>query len=455
MNTEQPILQSNASRPPGAAGGRRAWAAWILFGVVAAGAFAMVEIPYHNEATRQLLIEASKDEDRVQRVRAVRALALANDTRNAAEIARSTKDAVDAVKREAMAGLPKPLPEATSDAFQPRPRVSTEQSVENHRDPRVRQAARLRQLDAASSQPDFSRLLDDPDYFVRRAVSAQVVKSRGASSLPVWKKLLASEKLDDRVEAAWAVGQLDSKADEGALVDFLASDSERLRLIAIESLQTMGGDTARAALGSHIEKQKGKTLEALLRLAAKIEARPALPTLRSLAGNSKAPLPARALALDAIHAMADAESKPLLLKLVQDYDISATLVREHSAMALGLLGGPEAIPPLKKLVSEKVLNMPMIGPVYDGEGARVASILALEQLKAGDVLKSFPEAAFMSEAGETMRRVTAEVLTRVTGTAYDYRRAVTARSYFIQSLGEVEYPADLSANLKKPPVFPK
>ena len=201
----------------------------LLLSCLASAAIAAVNLSYRNDSTRQLLAETTKDEDRVQRVRAVRALAQGKDDRNAADLARVAQDPVDAVRREATAGPPKPQGTAPSGIFQPRPQVSSDQASETHRDPRVRQAARLRLLESGGAyQADFSKLLDDPDYFVRRAVSAQAVKSRAAASLPTWRKMLVSDKLDDRVEAAWAVGQLDSKADEGALLGFIPSDSERL-----------------------------------------------------------------------------------------------------------------------------------------------------------------------------------------------------------------------------------
>jgi len=418
-----------------------------------------IELPYRNEATRQLLIQSLKDEDRVHRVRAADDLVRTETDRNREALLDVDSDPVEAV-RHAARGEPAPSPEAGpalafQSGFAPRPRVEGALVTENHRDPRIRQTARLEKLDSDPTyREDFSKLLDDPDYSVRRAVSTQVIKRRGRGSIGIWQKLLASERLDDCVEAAWAVGRLNSKPDETVLLKFLDSDSERLRLISIESLQRVGGDAARQALEAAIPKHTAKTQEALLRLVAQLQAHPALPAVRTLAADKKDALPSRLLALDAIGALADAEAQSILLKIVTDYDPENGVLREHAARALGAVGGPEAVAPLKKLITEKIIPIPMIGLSYDNDLTRIACIQSLQQLKQTEVVKELLDHAFLNECFETMHRALAESLSALTGTAYDYRRAVSYRPHFIESLDPEEQPPSLAKNLRQPPVFP-
>lgn len=412
-----------------------------------------VELPYRNEATRQLLIKTLKDEDRVQRILAVESLAPALDSRNAAELERVANDPVEAVRRQAAPSSPAPLGEAPADCFRPRPLVPANQISHTHRDPRIRQKARLQMLSTDPSvQPDFSKLLDDPDYFVRRAVSTAVVQTRGAGSIPIWQKLLAAERLDDRVEAAWAAGQLAIKDAEPVLLGFLAGDSERLKLISIDSLKAVGGAVTQAGLGEAILKQPEKIQEALIRLVIHLNARPALKAIRQLAADAKTAPPVRQPALDAVGAMADLEAKPFLLKIITSTDMEGSAFREHAARALGKLGGLEAVAPLKRLASEKVIHT-IDGPAYESETTRAACITALEELHAVDALQSLAAHACLAASSELIRRTLAESLTRSAGKIYDYRRDISFRTHFIESLDAEEHPPDLAENLKKPPIF--
>ena len=422
-----------------------------------------LELPYRNEATRQLLIQSLREEDRVPRVRAASDLSGADADHNREILAGLVSDPVETVRRAALSPQssvlsPQSLESlASQSGFNPRPKVEEALIVETHRDPRIRQIARLRKLESdPACREDFSKLLDDPDYFVRRAVTTQVVKKRGAASLAIWRKLLIAERLNDQVEAAWAVGQLDSKTDEPTLLKVLDSNSERLRLINIESLERIGGDTTRQALGEVILKHTAKTQEDLLRLAAHLQARPALPVIRNLAADKKAPLNSRLLAIDAIRAMSDGEAKDMLMKMITSYgyENSDVLLREHAARALGVVGGPDTVAPLRKLVTDKVLSLPIVGPAYDSEKNRIACIESLQQLKATDALKTLLNETCLKETGEALRRALAESLTAVTGIAHDYQRSVSFRPHFIENLDPEEYPPAVAENLRKPPVFP-
>jgi len=437
-----------------------------------------LELPYRNEATRQLLIQSLREEDRVPRVRAASDLAGADADRNREVLSGLASDPIETVRRAALSP-PCPPTEgkspvlsppvqlgagsqsleslAAKSGFTPRPKVEESLITETHRDPRIRQIARLRKLESdPACREDFTKLLDDPDYFVRRAVTTQVVKKRGSSSLSIWRNLLASDRLNDQVEAAWAVGQLDSKTDEPTLLKLLDSNSERLRLINVESLERIGGDATRQALGEAILKHTAKTQEALLQLAARLQARPALPVIRNLAADKKAALNSRLLAIDAIRAMSDGEAKDILMKIITSYgyENSDVLLREHAARALGVVGGPDTVAPLRKLVTDKVLSLPMVGPAYDSDFNRIACIESLQQLKATDALKTMLNEAFLKEAGESLRRALAESLTTVTGIAHDYQRSVSFHPHFIESLDPEEYPPAVAENLRKPPVFP-
>jgi HEAT repeat protein len=264
--------------------------------------------------------------------------------------------------------------------------------------------------------------------------------------------LLASERLEDRIEAAWAVGQLDSREDEGALLEFLNSDSERLRLVSIESLRVVGGEATRSLLGEAIPRHTGKTQEALLRLTMERKAAPALRSVRAVAEDPAAALPFRLLALDAIAAMADAEAKPLLLRILAGKNPSDASLRAHAARAWGSIGGPEAMASIKPLAMEKVIPMPMLGPSYDADESRIACIQVLEKLNP-DALKGFLNHPALEDCSEKIRIALAEALSVSTGKPYDYRRDVSFRSHFIESLEPEEYPRDLAENIKRPPVF--
>ena len=245
---------------------------------------AQVRLPYANEATRKLLLDALKDGDRVWRVRSLTAFTEAQDDRNKDEVKFLLNDKLDAIRYQAEVCM------ATSDIAQPpasylpRPVVAESSASITHRDPRVRSVARVRMLlSDATYKDDFSELLNDPDYFVRREVSRQVVKTRANASLEVWRRLLASPRVEDRVEAAWAVGELGAREEESKLIGFLDSDSERLRLVAIDSLMKVGGDVTCQAIGSAVLKANGKTFQGLVRLAITQKDRAALTSFRQIA----------------------------------------------------------------------------------------------------------------------------------------------------------------------------
>jgi HEAT repeat protein len=431
---------------------------WWLSLFLTSPLMAGIELPYRNEATRQLLIELLKDEDRVQRIRAVQQLALAEDPRNLDELKKALNDPEEVVRQQAVRRYIPGLGTPPAEIFRPRPGVGPEFISTIHRDPRIRQKARLNLLESDPAyKEDFSKLLDDPDYFVRRALSAQVVKARGVSSSEIWRKLLSSGNLNDQIEAAWAVGQLNSKTDEAALLTFVDSESERLRLISLESLQVIGGDATRNELGAKILKHSKLTQEALMRLAAILQARPALSAIRQVVVDKDAGLLSRLLGLDVIREMADVEAKTILLQLVKDYSPmpQAAKLREYSALALGIVGDPSSLDPLKRLVTDRIINVPMVGSCYDSESTRIAGVKAIENLKGIDTLKSFLSLPFIGEpdATEKLRLTLAESLTRVTGTKYDYRRNVGHRSYFVESLKPEEYSPEASSHLQKPPVY--
>ncbi len=411
-------------------------------------------IPYRNEATRMLLIEKLKDEDRVQRILAVRALLEAGDGRNAQALSDMARDSVEAVRKE-LAPRPATLGGAPTDAFKVRPMIPEDQITENHRDPRVRQQVRLKKLESdPSSNPDFSLLLDDPDDFVRRTLTEKILQTRGAGSLPIWQKLLGSEKTPLRIEAAYALGKLDSKSDESAMVALMGIEPERLRLAVIESLGAIGGDTTRAAIASALSSSTGKTQEALLRLASRIQARVALPKLRDLVTHSKTPMAARLLAVDALMAMMDLESKPILLKIINDYRSDpGSKLREQAARALGHMGAIEAIPSLKKLLIEMVIPIEGSSKTYDEIPTRLASLLALEQLKAFNEITLLPEHPATRDFPLVLRAELASSLTRITGKPYDYRRDILIPSHFMESLTPMEYPSDIAAMMARPSVF--
>ncbi|NUN93283.1 MAG: HEAT repeat domain-containing protein [Verrucomicrobiae bacterium] len=244
---------------------------------------AAVELPYANEATRELLLRALHDRDRIQRIRAVEALMDAGDPRNAAPIAEIARtDAVPAVRNQAASSAaPPPISDA---AFVPRPAPPPEAYTFTQPDPRLRREARLRALrDDPSFVSDFRPLLDDPDYFVRRAVSEETVRRRGTAVAPQWRELFASTNTDLRVEAAWAAGELRDAPSEPPLIECLSSPSERLRLLAVSALARVGGDATRAALPMALERAEDATREALIPLAVGLKASAALPNLRAIA----------------------------------------------------------------------------------------------------------------------------------------------------------------------------
>jgi HEAT repeat protein len=430
-------------------------------------AMAAVELPYRNEASRQLLLRALEDEDRIQRSRAATIFTLnVKGGPGEAALSKLATDPVPAVRRAAetnpfaakelppanMAGAWREL--ALKQGFKPRPIVEETAMSDSHRDPRIRQIVRLRKLASDPAwKENFSDALKDPDYFVRQAVTTEVVKTRGAASLPVWRKLVAGGWLDGQIEAVRAIGQLESKADEPLLLPLLNATSERLRLTTVDSLWRMGGDATRQVLGETISKHTGRTQERLLELAAQIKALPALPVIRKLAGDKKQPQQVQVLALDALKALVDQEAKPLLLKIIMDYDYMYGFGRQHAAQALGVLGATEAIPHLQRLVTEKAIPVPMMGPSYDMDPTRIASVNALQQLNAVNELRGMVSAPFLKEASEDLRRALAAALTKATGTTYDYQRSVITPSYFVESLTPIEYPPDLAENLKKPPLF--
>lgn len=416
---------------------------------LAAGA---VELPYRNEATRDLLVKALEDRDRIQRIRAVEALASVQDPRNQAPIAGvAEKDPVAALREQASpAGHA-----AVTLAFVPRPAPPPAAFAFSNPDPRPRQAARLKALreDPAFAQ-DFRPLLEDPDYFVRRAVSAEAVRLRAAAAAPLWRELFASTNTDLRVEAAWAAGQLRDAPSERPLLECLASPSERLRLVAISSLAGLGGEVARAALPAALDRSDGRTREELIRLAVSLRALPALPNLRALAGDKAAPPPARALALDALAALGDTAAKDVVLAVLRNFSLDSASLREHAATACAALGFPEALPVLRRIVCDKIVNIPMVGPSYDSDSTRVAALAALARLGGVEALKPVAAHPCLEEAGEDLRKAAADTMTTLTGTPYGWRRAVSCRTWFIQSLAPEEMPPDLAANQKMPPVFP-
>ncbi|MDD2710408.1 MAG: hypothetical protein PHV34_20705 [Verrucomicrobiae bacterium] len=448
-----------------AASGHRRVAVCLFAGVVcaawwSANRVAGVELPYRNEETRQLLLQSAKDEDRAQRVRAGTALAGLGDERNKEAIEKLASDPVEAV-REAVksniqagtngeARIVQPCPAG----FVPRPAIDPSTASENHRDPRVRLQARLLKLkNDPSCKDDFSRLLDDADYCVRREVSKEVVKSRGADSLSVWRKLLGSGKLDEQVEAAWAVGQLGSKADEGAMAGFLNSSSTRLQLIVADGLWRMGGDAARQALGEAIVKANGPIQERYLELAGHLKASAALPAIRQLVADKKTPEKPVLAGLDALASMADAESKPILLKIVTDYRVEFSNRRKLAAKALGKIGAKEAVAPLYKLVTQMVIPVPMAGLCYEEDKTRAVCVEALGELGAGEELKKMLNEAFLVQASEPLLQALAESLSKSTGIPHDYRRTVTARTYFVDSMKPMTFPPELAENQKQQPVF--
>lgn len=409
-----------------------------------------VELPYRNEATRELLMKALEDGDRIQRIRATGALASAHDPRNEAPLAEvARKDPVAALREQGSS--PPPINAA---AFSPRPTPARGATALSSPDPRPRQAARLRALreDPAFAR-DFRPLLDDPDYFVRRAVSAEVVRLRGAAAAPLWRELFASTNADLRVEAAWVAGQLRDALSEVPLLECLTSPSERLRLLTVSALAVLGGDATRAALPAALERSDGKTREELVRLATTLKALPALPNLRTLAGDKAVPQPARALALDALGALGDAPAKDVVLAVLRNFSPDISVLREHAAGACAALGFPEALPVLRRIACDKIVNMPMIGPSYDNDATRIAAVAAITRIGGLGAMKPVAAHACLEEASEDLRKTVADAMTTLTGTPYGWRRAVYYRSWFIQSLAPEEMPPDLAANQKMPPVF--
>lgn len=412
---------------------------------------AAVELPYRNEATRELLVKALEDGDRVQRIRAVEALASAQDPRNDAPLAEAArKDPVPAVREQVA-----PAPAAADPAFAPRPAPPPSAFTFENPDPRPRQQARLKALrEDAAYAADFRPLLHDPDWFVRRAVSAEAVGLRGASAAPLWRELLSSTNTDLRVEAAWAAERLRDAASEPGLLECLASPSERLRLHAISALAAVGGDPSRAALPAALERAEGRTRDEMIRLATTLKALPALPKLRALAADKSVPQPTRALALDTLGALADAAARDVVLANLRNFSPDTSLLREHAATASAALGLAEALPTLRKLACDKAINIPMVGPSFDGDPTRIACVAALAKLGGADALRAVATHACLEESGEDLRKAVAEAMTAATGTPHAWRKMVAFRSCFLEALTPEEMPPDLAENQKMPPVFP-
>ncbi len=407
-----------------------------------------VELPYRNEATRELLVKALSDGDRVQRIRATEALASAHDPRNEALLAEIARKDPGAALRE------QKTPSAGTAIFTPRPTPTHGATPLSSPDPRLRQTTRLKALreDPAFAR-DFRPLLEDPDYFIRRAVSAEAVRLRGTTAAPLWRELFASTNVDLRVEAAWATGQLRDISSESLLLECLASPSERLRLLTVSALVGLGGDITRTALPAALDRSEGKTREELIRLATTLKALPALPNLRTLAGDKAMLQPARALALDALGALGDAAAKDVVLAVLRNFSPDTGVLREHAAGACAALGFPEALPVLRKIACDKIVNIPMVGPSYDSDATRLAAIAAIARLGGAEAMKPVAAHACLEEASENLRKAVADTMTTLTGTPHGWRRAISWRSWFIQSLAPEEMPADLAANQKMPPVF--
>ncbi|MCC7518399.1 MAG: HEAT repeat domain-containing protein [Verrucomicrobiae bacterium] len=414
---------------------------------------AAVELSYPNEATRDLLLQALDDRDRVQRIRTVEALAAADDPRNEAPLASvARKDAVAAVRAQAD---PNEAPRPDNTVFVPRDAPNSAAFTFTALDPRLRTAARLKALreDAAFAR-DFRLLLEDPDYFVRRAVSEEAVRLRGISAAPQWRELFASTNTDLRVEAAWASGQLRDAAAEAPLLECLASPSERLRLLAISALAAVGSEATRAALPAALDRSEGKMREELIRLAMSLKAGSALPNLRAIAGDKTLPQPARALALDALGALVDAAAKDVVLANLRNFAFDTALLREHAASACAALGLAEALPTLRKLACDKPINIPMVGPSYDSDATRIACVAAMARLGGAAAIQPVVAHACLEESSEDVRKAVADAMTSATGIPYAWRRSVSFRPSFLLSLAPEELPPDLAANQKMPPVFP-
>lgn len=425
-----------------------------LIFAAAALRLAAVELPYANEATRELLLRALHDRDRIQRIRAVEALMDAGDPRNAAPIAEIARtDAVPAVRDQAASSAaPPPISDA---AFVPRPAPPPEAYTFTQPDPRLRREARLRALrDDPSFVSDFRPLLDDPDYFVRRAVSEETVRRRGTAVAPQWRELFASTNTDLRVEAAWAAGELRDAPSEPPLIECLSSPSERLRLLAVSALARVGGDATRAALPMALERAEDATREALIPLAVGLKASAALPNLRAIAQNSAMPILLRASALDALGALADPAAKEVVLANLRNFSPATALLRERAAAASAILGLTEALPILRRLACDKAIAIPMLGPAFDVDATRIACVNALARLGGAAAIQAIASHACLEESSEEVRKAVAEAMTSVTGIPYAWRRSVGFRSWFLRSLAPEEMPPDLAANLKMPPVFP-
>lgn len=425
-----------------------------LFFVALALPGAAVELPYANEATRDLLLRALHDRDRIQRIRAVEALADAGDPRNAAPLAEVARtDAIPAVRAQATADAA--IPPFADAAFRARPAPPPDAFTFAQPDPRLRREARLRALrDDPAFAADFRPLLDDPDYFVRRAVSDEVVRRRGVAVASQWRELFASTNADLQVEAAWAAAELRDAASEPSLIACLGASFERLRLLAVAALARVGGDATRAALPAALERAEGATREELIRLTIGLKATSALPQLCALAVNPGMPQTARALSLEALGALADPSARDAVLTNLRNPSPATALLRERAAAASAALGLTEALPALRRFACEKAINIPMVGPSYDADATRIACARAIARLGGAPAIQAVAGHACLEESSEEVRKAVAEAMTSATGVPYAWRQSVSFRSWFLLSLAPEEMPPDLAANQKMPPVVP-
>lgn len=415
----------------------------------------LILVPYNNETTRALLLDALKDRDRVQRLRALKTLRDAHDPRNAEALAAMEEDPVEAIRKEVHSDRLIALREAPSEIFKPRPVVPESQWTLSHRDPRIRQKARILQLESNPAYTiDFSPMLEEPDDFVRRSVTDSILKMRGSASLPVWQKLLNSQDPLLRVEAAFALGKLNSKTDESHLITLLQDHHERLRATAAEALEIVGGEATRNALPAILANSDTSTRIVLLQLASKIRALPALSIAQQWAANIHLPLTLRLPSIDLLAAIPAPSSIPVLIEILKNVKCLTYAQREHAARALGILGATSSLPDLKHQLLDRVIPNPGAPPDFDLPDVRIACLRSIEQLQDVHFIQSLPSNPSILECPVELRQELAATLSRLTGKSYDYRRDVLLQTPFILSLLPDEYPSEETSMMQKPPVFP-